>query len=644
MRYRSVISCRVLGPVSLEVDGKPAPPELLWRKHLALLIYLARSPKRARTREHLIGLLWPDKDESAARHSLNEALHVLRRAAGEDALEAAAGQVRLADAAVKLDADQLERWITEQAWAQAADIIAGEFLEGFGVAGAAAFEDWLTAERAHWRQRSLAALLGRSESLLRQGDSAGALAAARRAESLDPLSDLVARAVMTAHAVQGEGSVALAHYERFAALLSREAGSVPAEPTRLLADRIRESKGPGPAPAPPGEIERRRAPLVGRAAELAELLAHWDRCRGGAGALGALASAIVLRGDSGSGKTRLLEEFVSRVRLSGAAAAFVRAIEDDRAQPGSGLLGLARGGLLGSPGIPGAAPEALAAIAEFLPEWAERFRISPGSGKLSLPQAMRAVLETILESGPLLLVVDDALWIDRESLLALHAALRDFSRAPLCLVVAVLPEPAREEIDELRRRLGHDLPGSCLSLDPLDAAAVKALAAWALPGYDAIALERVCRRVASDSAGLPLLAVELLSAVAQGLDLQQGSAAWPQPFRTLTQTLPGDLPDSVIAAVRIGFRRLSQPAQQALLAAAVLGDRVTEPLLNRATGLEPAALHAALDELEWQRWLQADAQGYGFVARLTRQVIARDMLTAGQRKRIQERAGVLPSA
>jgi len=43
------------------------------------LMYLARSPRRARTREHLTGLLWPEKEERAARHSLNEALRLLRR-------------------------------------------------------------------------------------------------------------------------------------------------------------------------------------------------------------------------------------------------------------------------------------------------------------------------------------------------------------------------------------------------------------------------------------------------------------------------------------------------------------------------------------------------------------------------------------
>jgi len=52
-----MISCRVLGPVEVVVDGGPAAAELLWRKNLALLVYLARSPKRTRSRDHLVGLL-----------------------------------------------------------------------------------------------------------------------------------------------------------------------------------------------------------------------------------------------------------------------------------------------------------------------------------------------------------------------------------------------------------------------------------------------------------------------------------------------------------------------------------------------------------------------------------------------------------
>src|SRR3954471_17464999 len=104
---RAMISCQTLGPVGLSLDGGPAPPELLWRKHLGLLVYLARSP-RGRTREHLVGLLWPDKPETAARHSLNEAVRVLRRYLGDSTVDTTAGQVRLGPEAVRLDLDRLE--------------------------------------------------------------------------------------------------------------------------------------------------------------------------------------------------------------------------------------------------------------------------------------------------------------------------------------------------------------------------------------------------------------------------------------------------------------------------------------------------------------------------------------------------------
>src|SRR2546421_7236814 len=63
LRDERVIVVRALGPADVRVDGAAAPAELLWKKNLALLVYLARSPKRLRTREHLVGLLWADKPE-----------------------------------------------------------------------------------------------------------------------------------------------------------------------------------------------------------------------------------------------------------------------------------------------------------------------------------------------------------------------------------------------------------------------------------------------------------------------------------------------------------------------------------------------------------------------------------------------------
>ena len=48
---------------------------------------------------------------------------------------------------------------------------------------------------------------------------------------------------------------------------------------------------------------------------------------------------------------------------------------------------------------------------------------------------------------------------------------------------------------------------------------------------------------------------------------------------------------------------------------------------------------SALDELEWHRWLVAEPRGYSFVARIVRQVVERDMVTAGQRQRVLAAAG-----
>jgi DNA-binding SARP family transcriptional activator len=118
-----MITIRTLGPVEVLVDDGPAPAELLWRKHLALLVYLARSPSLVRSREHLVGLLWGEKPEAAARHSLNEALRILRRCCGETGVEATAQQVRLNDGGIAIDTAEFEKLAAAQDWAAAAALV-----------------------------------------------------------------------------------------------------------------------------------------------------------------------------------------------------------------------------------------------------------------------------------------------------------------------------------------------------------------------------------------------------------------------------------------------------------------------------------------------------------------------------------------
>ena len=630
----TVISCQVLGPVGLSLDGGPAPAELLWRKHLALLVYLARSG-RGRTREHLAGLLWPDKPEAAARHSLTEAIRVLRRCLGDDSVDTSGGQVRLSVEAVLLDANRLEVLARAKDWTAAAALIAGEFMEGFAVAGASGFETWLATEQSSLRRLSLEVLLHHAEGLLQSGKAGEAGEVAMRALSLEPRSEPAIRAVMRSLVLAGDRNGALERYDVFRTELKAQMGASPDATTEALAERVRHERSPRPAPAgratDPVEL---RPPLVGRAGELARLLDSTAlTCRE------RRAAALIIQADSGLGKTRLAEELLARLRLDGIPVGSVRAVEADLREEWSGVLGLARGGLLQTPGLAAAPRSALSVCAEVIPEWADRFpgaRREPGAP--SYGRALSDVLRAAVHEGPLVLAVDDAQWLDQASLLGLLAALRDLAMAPLILVLSTDLQPPRPELDELRSRLGRDVRGTVVRLSPLDSAALHALATHMLPRFNDVEIERVVRRVATDSAGIPLLAVELFRAVALGLDLNVVAGAWPEPLKTLDQTLPGELPDAITAAIRVGFRRLSPVGQQVLVVAALLGDRAPPDQIARVLGIEIPAVAAALDELEWHRWLICDSRGYTFVARLVRQVIARDMVTPGQRQRIQDKA------
>ncbi len=636
-----MILCRTLGPTAVTVDGAAPPPELLWRKNLALLVYLARSPRRTRSREHLIGLLWADKPEASARHSLREAVHVLRHSTGETGIEVAGEQVRLAEGAVELDVDHLTSLSAQGDWASAATLVTGEFLEGFSVPEAPAFDDWLGAERTEWRRRSVEVLLRLAQELARTGHQAVAVDQARRALALDPHSEAAAAAVIHALALAGERTTALETFRAFEERLQSHIGAPPGESLRKLAARVQEERAwrLPEAAAPEQGAESRRAPLIGRDQTLSAVLAAWDACRAER-----RAALAFVEGDAGTGRTRFADEVLARARLDGCATSAARAVPADQKDRWSAAIGLARGGLLAAPGIAGAPAAALAAFATRLPEWGDRFPAARKARPSAPGQALGDILRAATDEQPVLVALDDAQWGDRETLLALDAALRDLAHAPLCVLVTVAPYPAREELDQLCERIGRDVAGAAVQLAPLDLDALGRLAAWALPEYGAAELDRLARRVAADSAGLPLLAVELLHAVALGLDLHgaAGGPAWPAEHRTLDQTMPGDLPDGVTAAIRVGFRRLTKDAQAVLAAASVLGDRVRGIVLGRATGLDGERLSGALDELEWTRWLAAESRGYSFAAQIVRDVIARDMLTEGQRQRILEAAGLRP--
>ena len=632
------LAVRVLGPARVTVDDAPAPPELLWRKHLALLVYLARSARKSRTREHLVGLLWSDRDEKQARHSLSEALRVLRQVLGDAAVQADVDQVRLATDGVTLDCDRFAALAERGEWDAAAALVEGEFLEGLALPGANQFETWLGAERALWRAQGLNALVQCAEAQLARGDTAAAARAALGAVGLDPTSEPAARAAMRALALAGDRAAALRVAERLARALRDALDAAPSPELARLVERVREARVGRRVLAAPPEA-RPRPPLVGRTAELAAGVAAWQRVKGGRG------QVVLVQGEPGEGKTRLIEELAARARLDDATVATARAVPADRERQWSAVTSLLAAGLADAPGLASAPSAALASLGTLDPDLDARFRggrVGPPSLAMEVRDGFVAAVIAAAER-PLLLVVDDAQWLDAASLASLPALARDC--APHCVLLLLgvaLGVPDAQRFDELQARLGRDLEGAVIRLGRLDQAALAGLVAWSVPTYAADERERLARRVERDTAGIPLLAVALLEAVAGGYRLAPDAPAWPSAARTLIDSLPGSLPPAVVGAVCLRFRALPLSAQQVLGAAAALGGRGDVERLARATALERGAVAQALDLLEWDRWLAADAHGYVFTAPIERDIVLQEMLTPGQARRYRDLVASLP--
>ena len=175
--------------------GSPADVRIPGRKVRALLAFLALSPDRAHERDSLAALLWGDTSDAEARHSLRQALSVLRRAL-PGALRPG-DRVEVTTPAVHVDAAEFERLAAGRDTASldaAARLYRGDLLDGFHVQSEP-FAEWLRAERERLRELAidaLARLLGAHE---RAGAVADGIRVGLRLLELDPLQEPVHRAI-----------------------------------------------------------------------------------------------------------------------------------------------------------------------------------------------------------------------------------------------------------------------------------------------------------------------------------------------------------------------------------------------------------------------------------------------------------------
>ncbi len=219
-----------------------------------LLAFLALRPGEVQPREKLASLLWSDRGDEQARHSLRDALSGLRNALGDaepSPLVADRETVNLDPAAVEVDAVGFERLVasgTREALKKACALYRGELLEGESIRDPP-FEEWLFYERGKLRDLALSVF----ERLLTYEREAGelekAVETAKRLLDLNPSHEKTHRTLMRLYADQGRRAAALEQYEHCRAALKRELDVELGPETEELYREILERKGEAPAKA-----------------------------------------------------------------------------------------------------------------------------------------------------------------------------------------------------------------------------------------------------------------------------------------------------------------------------------------------------------------------------------------------------------
>ena len=350
--------------------------------------------------------------------------------------------------------------------------------------------------------------------------------------------------------------------------------------------------------------------FVGRVEELQTLEAARGRAADGEPAV------VLVGGEAGVGKTRLVGELAARCRADG--------------------MRVLSGGCvpLGGEGMPYASvvealrplPDELGvdAVRELVgPSWRELARLLPSLGESdagSAGQAAQARLFELLlgllarlsERSPVALVVEDLHWADQSTRDLLGFLVRNLRRERLLLGVTYRSDETQlSRLGPYLAELARGGPVQRLELARLDRAGTAAQLAGILGAAPAVDL---VDGVFARSEGNPFFTEELLDAV------RAGSVTLPTTLRDLLQGRIEALPGS---------------ARQVLRAAAVAGRQVSHPLLAAVAGLDEGQLDSALREAVAHQLLvtRPGDDGYEFRHALLREVADADLLP-GERARL----------
>jgi DNA-binding SARP family transcriptional activator/tetratricopeptide (TPR) repeat protein len=570
-----------LGSLTLDIDGKPTLSGR--RKPLALLAYLARRPGVRVRRLELATLFWPGADEPRARQSLRQTLTELREAVNPG-MGVTDQHVWVEPGALWVDANALAEAVTQNRPDEALKLWGGDFLPEAESIGDEDFRIWLEAEREDLRRRMASAATAEVQRLVGLANWTDAAVTARQWTERSPHDERAVRRLVDVLVMAGRRTEAASEYAAGAQRLQQAGLPLSAEFAALGAATTR------PEPDPKLSVFALLSPdMVGRAEAITVLQTSWRSAQRGEPA------SIVIQGDTGSGKSRLLEELVRIVRRDGdrAIVFHTRAFEPESEVPYA-LVRHLFATLARAAGLSTSPPAVLQTLARWIPEIGEVFPHLSGEGSVSMPEAIARAIADVGEEAPIVIAVDDAHLADRES----HTVLEALSRRPPVHTLIVCSVPGESP---------RHFAGSRITLSNLDLAGVEQLVA-SMAEFRPGDRRALVNRLMTETRGNPLAVVEIVRALAeQGAIGPAPDGSWT--IRNLKEDAPLPVPVSLRDAALARTRELGADARAVLEAAVVVGRELDPEMLLALTGFGSERLERALEDLLGRRLLRAAPDG-----------------------------------
>ncbi|HUQ44732.1 MAG TPA: AAA family ATPase [Candidatus Limnocylindria bacterium] len=594
------LRARLLGTFDVAIDGQPFERSAFERPSgLRLLKLLLATPDHRLRREEAAELLWPESEPDRSGANLRKAIHFLRAALPASA----AGPVVLTDGdllrlaptlGLDVDVDRLRAALDRAARERE---LGDDVLEVVAELGGAPllpedpYEEWLVPLRDRLQQRVQGVLLQGVAAARHRGTRELATRLVGHALTLDPADEAAHRAAIEMLVESGHLHAARRQLAACSDALSETYGLTPSpDLERIIAAAA--SARPAVAATPRNDPE-----IIGRQRELEAIEAPLDTVA--SGRLG----AILVRGEAGIGKTRLLREIVRTGMASGWQVLEIRGLEH-AADTAFSSLGSALSLAVDGPTVDTWSEPGRSAALTIAP-W-------PGAGALlefTTEAALRAgvldALRRLSRERPVLLAVDDVHWLDAATTGVLAAGLVGLADRPVLIAASLRDEPRETgAVDGFAADVVR-VGGAELRLGPMGGREIERLLEREAGGRLAAT---AAEGIAGLAGGVPLYALELLrEAVHAGALLERdGQLTLAQPKATLP------IPRGVRQVVEQRTSGLEPDARGILAVAAELGNAITFELVAAASGATSQRVLEALDAGLVANLLVESGGGYVF--------------------------------